>query len=165
MPLEQFAIKPNLQDYLKLVEQFSWDKVSSELDWFDREHINIAHVAIDSHLKTDRRNKKALIWETKKGEGEEYTFHDLSRLSNKFANVLVKDLGVQKGDRIFFFLERVPEIYISILGTLKAGGVIGPLFSAFGPDAVKDRVGDSEAKVLITSPSLKKKIVEVIPEL
>ena len=165
MPLEQYAVKPNLQDYLKLVEQFSWDKVSSELDWFDREHINIAHVAIDSHLKTNRRNKKALIWESKRGEGEEYTFQDLSQLSNKFANVLVKEFGVQKGDRVFFFLERVPEIYIGILGTLKAGGVIGPLFSAFGPDAVKDRVADSEAKVLITSPSLKKKIVEIFPEL
>ncbi|MDP2969889.1 MAG: acetate--CoA ligase [Deltaproteobacteria bacterium] len=165
MPLEQYAVKPNLQDYFKMVKEFSGDKVSLELDWFDSEHINIAHVAIDSHLKTDRRNKKALIWESKKGEGEEYTFQDLSRLSNKFANVLVKDLGVQKGDRVFFFLERVPEIYIGILGTLKAGGVIGPLFSAFGPDAVRDRMADSEAKVLITSPSLKKKINEIIPEL
>jgi acetyl-CoA synthetase len=164
-PLEQHTVKPNLQDYPKAVKEFSWDKVSRELDWFDREHINIAHVAIDAHLKTNRRNKKALIWESKKGEGEEYTYLELSQLSNKFANVLVNQMGVKKGDRVFFFLERVPEIYIAILGTLKAGGVIGPLFSAFGPDAVKDRVGDSEAKVLITSPSLKKKIMEIIPEL
>jgi acetyl-CoA synthetase len=122
-------------------------------------------VAIDSHLKTERRNKKALIWESKKGEVEEYTFLELSRLSNKFANVLVKELGVQKGDRVFFFLERVPEIFIGILGTLKAGGVIGPLFSAFGPNAVKDRLADSETKLLVTSPALKEKIVEVVPEL
>jgi acetyl-CoA synthetase len=164
-PFEEYAVKPNLQDYHKMCEEFSWDKISLELDWFDSEHINIAHVAIDSHLKTDRRDKKALIWESKKGEVEVYTFLDLSRLSNKFANVLVKELGVQKGDRIFFFLERVPEIFIGILGTLKAGGVIGPLFSAFGPDAVKDRLADSEAKVLVTSPALQEKIVEVIPEL
>lgn len=78
---------------------------------------------------------------------------------------MVKELGVRKGDRIFFFLERVPEIFIGILGALKAGGIIGPLFSAFGPDAVKDRLADSEAKVLITSPTLPKKIVEVFPEL
>jgi acetyl-CoA synthetase len=165
LPLEQFGVRPNLQDYFKMVKEFSWDKVSRELDWFDHEHINLAHAAIDSHLKTDRRNKKALIWESKRGEEEEYTFQDLSRLSNKFANVLVRNLGIRKGDRVFFFLERVPEIYISILGTLKAGGVIGPLFSAFGPDAVRDRMADSEAKVLITSPSLLKKINEVIPEL
>ena len=164
-PFDQYKVKPNLQDYPKMCKEFTWDKVSLELDWFDSEHINIAHVAIDSHLKTSRRNKKALIWESKRGGGEEYTFQDLSRLSNKFANVLVKGMGVQKGDRVFFFLERVPEIYIGILGTLKAGGVIGPLFSAFGPDAVKDRVADSEAKVLITSPSLKNKIIEVMPGL
>lgn len=164
-PLEQYVVKPNLQDYDRMYEKFSWDEISRELDWFDSEHINIAHVTIDTHLKTDRRDKKALIWEGKKGEVEEYTFSDLSRLSNKFANVLVKKLGVQKGDRIFFFLERVPEIFISILGALKAGGVIGPLFSAFGPDAVKDRLADSEARVLVTSSILKKKIVEVLPEL
>ncbi len=162
---EQFDVKPHLQDYLKMWEKFSWDKIPLDLDWFDNEHINIAHVAIDSHLKTDRKNKKALIWESKKGEVEEYTFFELSRLSNKFANVLVKELGVRKGDRIFFFLERVPEIFVGILGALKAGGIIGPLFSAFGPDAVKDRLADSEAKVLITSPTLKKKIVEIFPEL
>jgi acetyl-CoA synthetase len=164
-PFEQYAVKPNLRNYHKMREEFSWDKISPELDWFDSEHINIAHVTIDSHLKTGRGNKKALIWESRKGEVEEYTFLELSRLSNKFANVLVKELGVKKGDRVFFFLERVPEIFIGILGTLKAGGVIGPLFSAFGPDAVKDRLADSEAKVLITSPALKKKVVEIFSEL
>jgi acetyl-CoA synthetase len=164
-PLKQFTVTPNLKDYVNMREKFSWDKIAQELDWFENEHINIAHVAIDSHLKKGRKDKKALVWESKKGDIEEYTFLDLSRLSNKFANVLTKELGIEKGDRIFFFLERVPEIYIGILGTLKAGGVIGPLFSAFGPDAVKDRLADSEAKVLITSPILKKKIVNILPEL
>jgi acetyl-CoA synthetase len=164
-PLNQFDVAPNLQDYQKMREEFSWDEIARELDWFDGDHINIGHVTIDAHLKTGRRDKKALIWESKKGDVEEYTFGDLSRLSNKFANVLVNELEIRKGDRVFFFLERVPEIYIGILGALKAGAVIGPLFSAFGPDAVKDRLEDSEAKVLITSPALKKKIVEILPDL
>jgi acetyl-CoA synthetase len=164
-PLDKFIVTPNLQNYRNIYESFSWSKLAKEVDWFDSEHINIAHVTIDAHLKTDRKNKKALIWESKKGDVEEYTFSDLARLSNKFANVLINQLGVQKGDRVFFFLERVPEIYIGILGTLKAGAVIGPLFSAFGPDAVKDRLEDSEARVLVTSPLLKKKIADIIPEL
>jgi len=164
-PIEHHSPRPNLRDYRKMCEEFTWDKVSRDLDWFDSEHINISHVAIDSHLKTDRRDKKALIWESQRGEIEEYTFSDMARLSNKFANVLVKELGVQKGDRVFFFLERVPEIYIGILGTLKAGGVIGPLFSAFGPDAVKDRLEDSQGKVLVTSPALRRRIAEILPEL
>jgi len=164
-PMEKFSVRPNLTDYQKMCEGFRWEDVSADLDWFDSEHINIGHVAIDAHLKTERRDKKALIWVNQKGDVEEYTFADLARLSNKFANVLVKEAGIQKGDRVFFFLERVPEIFIGIIGTLKAGAVIGPLFSAFGPDAVKDRMTDSKAKVLVTSPMLKKKIVEIIPDL
>jgi acetyl-CoA synthetase len=164
-PIEHHSDRPNLRDYHKMCEEFTWDNVSRDLDWFDSGHINISHVAIDSHLKTDRRDKKALIWESQRGETEEYTFSDMARLSNKFANVLVKELGVRKGDRVFFFLERVPEIYIGILGTLKAGGVIGPLFSAFGPDAVKDRLEDSQGKVLVTSPALRRRIAEILPGL
>jgi len=164
-PLESFAVKPALSDYQKMRREFRWEDSSAELDWFDSEHINIGHIAVDAHLKTDRRDKKALIWESQKGEVEEYTFADLSRLSNRFANVLVREIGVQKGDRVFFFLERVPEIFIGILGALKAGAVIGPLFSAFGPDGVKDRLADSRARVLVTSPLLKKKVAEVLPEL
>jgi acetyl-CoA synthetase len=162
-PVHQQKVIPNLEDYAEMRRGFSWDRVSKELDWLDPSHINIAHIAVDAHLKTGRKNKKALIWEDKKGEIEEFTFDDLARLSNRFANVLVQEAGIQKGDRVFFFLERVPEIYIGILGTLKAGGVIGPLFSAFGPDAVRDRLGDSEAKVLVTSPALKRKIAEILP--
>ncbi len=164
-PIEHFSVKPNLHDYHMMYRELNWDKISRDMDWFDSEHINIASVIIDSHLKTDRRDKKALIWENQKGEQEEYTFAELARLSNKFANILVSQLGIRKGDRVFFFLERVPEIYIGIIGTLKAGGVIGPLFSAFGPEAVKDRLIDSRAGVLVTSPALKKKISEIIPEL
>jgi acetyl-CoA synthetase len=162
-PANQQKVSPNLLDYAEMCRRFSWNHISKELDWFDATHINIAHIAVDAHLKTDRRNKKALIWEDRKGETEEFTFADLARLSNRFANVLVQETGIEKGDRVFFFLERVPEIFIGILGTLKAGGVIGPLFSAFGPDAVKDRLGDSEAKVLVTSPALKRKIADILP--
>jgi len=164
-PLAKFLVRPNLSDYQKMRAEFRWETISDELDWFDDDHINIAHIAVDTHLKNRRRDKKALIWESQKGEVEEYTYADLSRLSNKFANVLVKETGVLKGDRVFFFLERVPEIFIGILGTLKAGAIIGPLFSAFGPEAVKDRLADSRAKVLVTSPVLKKKIVEILPDL
>jgi len=126
-PVGRQPFAPNLQDYDEMRRRFSWDRLSKELDWFDASHINIAHIAVDAHLKTDRRKKKALVWENRKGEVEEFTFEDLSRLSNRFANVLVRETGVEKGDRVFFFLERTPEIFVGILGTLKAGGVIGPL--------------------------------------
>jgi acetyl-CoA synthetase len=164
-PIEKHSVKPNLENYEKIRQKFSWDQVSGELDWFDSDHINIGHIAIDAHLKTERRDKKALIWESTKGQIEEFTFADLARLSNRFANVLSQELNIKKGDRVFFFLDRVPELFVSILGTLKAGGIVGPLFSAFGPEAVKDRMADSRAKVLVTSSALKKKIVGILPEL
>jgi len=100
--LESFPVTPNLSDYQKMREDFKWEELSKELDWFDSEHINIGHIAVDAHLKTERRNKKALIWESQKGEVEEYTFAELARLSNKFANILMRELGIQKGDRVFW---------------------------------------------------------------
>ena len=162
---DTLPVRPNLFDYETARREFRWEELARELAWFDDEHVNIAHVAVDAHLAGPRADKKALIWESKKGQTEEYTFRDLSRLSNRFANVLTGELGAKKGDRVFFFLDRVPEIYVGILGALKAGCVIGPLFSAFGPDAVKDRLLDSGARVLVTSPLLLRKVESILPEL
>lgn len=164
-PVEEFVVTPNLTEYEKTRDHFEWSSISSELPWFDDEHINIGHVAIDAHVAAGRADTAALVWESKKGETKTYSYADMARLSNRFANVLVGTLGLKKGDRVFFFLERIPELYIAILGTLKAGGVIGPLFSAFGPDAAKDRLEDSEAKLLVTSPMLRRKIEVVLPDL
>ena len=157
-------VKPNLLDYENAYESFHWEDVKKELDWFDNGGINIAHEILERHLKTPLKDKVALYWEGKNSESEAYSFYDLSKLSNRFAGVL-RNLGVKKGDRIFTYMDRIPEQYISLLGALKAGGVIGPLFSAFGPDAVKDRLGDCEARAIITTPRLVKTLHEVIDEL
>ncbi len=155
---------PNLEDYKKAYREFRWEDIEKELDWLGDGKLNIAYEAVDRHLKTSRKNKAAFVFEGKDGAKETYTFFELAKSSSRFANVLA-DLGAEKGDRVFVFLDRVPELYISVLGTLKIGAVIGPLFSAFGPDAVKDRLMDSEAKVLITSPRLKNKIEEIFNDL
>jgi acetyl-CoA synthetase len=162
--MNAWSIKPNLRDYNEAKDNFKWQDIAQELNWFEDGRINIAHEALDRHITTSLKDKVALYWEGKKGEKEQYTFHQLSRLTNRFANVL-KNLGVEKGDRVFTYMDRIPEIYICLLGALKVGGVIGPLFSAFGPDAVRDRLADSEAKVLITSPRLVKTAHEIVDEL
>ena len=105
-----------------------------------------------------------MIWEGKNGEQETYTFGQMKALTNRFANVL-KSLGIQKGDRVFIFMDRLPELYIAFFGILKMGAIAGPLFSAFGPDPVKDRLQDSGTKVLITQPDLRRRITGIIPEL
>ncbi len=164
-PLEQLAVRPNLHDYDAMRESFRWEDIAAQLPWFDDDHINLGHVVTDAHVEAGRGEKKALIWESTKGDLEEFTFADLARRSNQFANVLTDRLGVARGDRVFFFLERVPELFTAIIGTLKAGCVIGPLFSAFGPDAVKDRLEDSGARVLVTSPRLRKKVESILGDL
>jgi len=166
-PAGQMAVQPNLIDYAAARASFRWDDIRAELDGLPGGGLNIAYECIDRHLKTHRRDKTAMLWEGKDGRAETYTFAQMAAGSNKAANAL-RSLGVQKGDRVFVFLERVPELYFAVFGALKLGAVIGPLFSAFGPDAVRDRLADSGARVLLTSPELWARVKEIrsdLPEL
>jgi acetyl-CoA synthetase len=153
-------VRPNLYDYDAQRASFSWEELAKELDGLPSGGINIAYEAIDRHVAHGNGGKTAILWEGKNGEQETYSFEDMAKLSNKWTNVL-RSLGVQKGDRVFVFLDRIPELYAAVFGTLKAGCVIGPLFSAFGPDAVKDRMENSGAVLLLTSPDLWRKIAAI----
>ena len=161
--VDQMSVRPNL-DYEKTRGNFQWAEMYAELDWLPGGWLNKAHEAIDRHANGSKRDKVAMIWEGKNGEQETYTFGQLKTLTNRFANVL-KSLGIQKGDRVFLFMDRLPELYIAFFGILKIGAIAGPLFSAFGPEPVKDRLQDSGAKVLITQPDLRRRITGIIPEL
>ncbi|HEY3176427.1 MAG TPA: acetate--CoA ligase [Candidatus Polarisedimenticolia bacterium] len=163
-PVGRMPFRPNLADYEAVRRSFTWDALRGELDGLPGGGLNIAYECIDRHTKTARANKTALQWEGKNGDSETYTFSDLKNLSDRFAQVL-RGLGVKKADRVFVFLDRVPELYVTVFGTLKAGAVIGPLFSAFGPDAIRDRLADSGAVALVTSPSLIERVEAVRGEL
>lgn len=115
--------------------------------------LNIAYEALDKHLNNPTRNKTALIFEPDSGETVLYSFLDLIKLSNKIANLLTS-LGVVKGDRVFLFLPRIPELYFSFLGIVKTGAIAGTMFSAFGEAALKDRLENSEAKIVLTTKEL-----------
>ena len=160
---DEMSVAPNLE-YAKTRADFDWQQMYSELDWLPGGYLNKAHEAIDRHANGPRRDKIAMIWEGKNGEREDYTFGQLKTLTNRFANV-IKSLGIETGDRVFLFMDRLPETYIAFFGILKAGAVVGPLFSAFGPDPVRDRLQDSGAKVLVTQPELRRRITGIIPEL
>lgn len=144
---KRLKVKPKLTNYEKTYKNFSWSSVKREIAWFPDGKLNAAYNAIDKHLLTWRKNKVALYWEGENGEKKEYSFLDIAERSNKFANVL-KSLGVERGDRCFIFLPRVPELYISFIGIIKTGAIAGTMFSAFGPEGIKDRIGDSGAKCL-----------------
>lgn len=146
----------NLDDYERVVKHFEWSSVKSELAWVDG-GLNAAYNAVDRHTLTWRKNKVALYWEDEAGNEKKYTFEELSLLSNKVGNIL-KDFGVDRGDRVFIFLPRIPELYFCFLGILKIGAIAGTLFSAFQEQALADRLSNSDAKVLFTTKELKPRV-------
>lgn len=164
---KKISSKPNLENYEKIYRSFQWSEAKEELEWFPERKLNAAHNAVDRHLKGPRKNKVALYWHGPNDEKEKYTFTEISQLSNKFGNVL-KKLGVKKGERVFFFLPRVPELYFGFLGTIKIGAIAGTLFSAFGHQALLDRLQNSGAKVLVTNKELYQRMIKIesqLPEL
>ena len=158
--VDSFAVRPNLDDYDGIRATFDYERVIDELSGLPGGGLNIAYESLDRHVAAGRGDKPCILWDGKDGRRETYTYADMAKLSNQFANVL-KGLGVEKGSRVFVFMDRIPELYAAVFGTLKAGCIIGPLFSAFGPDAIKDRLEDSGASVLVTTPDLKAKIHEI----
>lgn len=152
---------PNLPDYNAACASFSWEAAAAELvDMYDADHLNIAYNCVDRHANGSKRDKPALLFTAADDHKETYTFGDLKALTNKFANVLA-DQEVQKGDRVFVFLPAVPERYVAFLGILKLGAIAGTMFAAFQEEALLDRLGDSEASVIITNAELYPRIKNI----
>ena len=122
-----------------------------QFEWFKGGEINITENALDENLKK-KKNKIALIWEPEpvKEPTRVFRYLDLAREVNKFANAL-KRLGVKKGDRVGIYLPMIPELIISMLSCARIGAVHSVVFSAFSPTALRVRLQDTGAKILITA--------------
>ena len=157
-------VKANLEDY-QAMKNFDWSTAEQEFSWFETGKLNIAYEAIDKHATSATASKIALYY-SDTTRNESYTFFDMMIQSNKAANVLKEYGNVLKGDRVFIFMPRSPELYFALLGALKTGAIVGPLFEAFMEGAVFDRLYNSEAKVIVTTPTLLPRIpVEKLPAL
>lgn len=153
-PIDALAVKPNMTDYEATCATFTWDSARAELLPQSRPAgMNIADLAVDRNAEGPLADCTALRWINKKGRRLDFTFRMLRDSTNRFANAL-RRLGVGKGERVFAFTGRIPEHYIAALGTLKNTGVFCPLFSAFGPKPLAQRLGRGDAKVLVTSYAL-----------
>ena len=160
-PRQGWAIVPNLVDYERTRTAFSWRTARAALDGLPGGGLNIAHEAVDRHCAGPQRDHLALRWLGKRGEVRDFSYADLARFTNRFANVLAR-LGLEKGERVFLLAGRIPELYIGALGTLKAGGVFCPLFSAFGPEPIRQRIGIGDGRVLVTTAAFyKRKVAEL----
>ncbi|SFI60641.1 acetyl-CoA synthetase [Amycolatopsis sacchari] len=144
----------NLRDYARTVAGFSWEAELLALSALPGSGaLNIAHEAVDRYATGPRWNHPALRWLDRYDTVREYTFAELSELSNRFADLLGR-LDVPRGERVYTLLGRTPELYVAVFGALKAGCVLSPLFTAYGPEPLRDRLSLGEAGVLVTTPEL-----------
>ena len=136
----------------------SYEKVYSSFSWNIPEYYNIGVDICDKHAH--QRDRLALVYENDTGKIEKYTFWDLKRLSNQFANTL-KAYGLNTGDRLGILLPQCPEAAIAHIGTYKIGAVAIPLFTLFGTDALEYRLNNSEARCVVTDTANVDKLLQI----
>ena len=131
-----------------------WDRVLEWnppfAKWFSGGTLNISENCLDRHVSTWRKNKAAIIWEGEPGETRTLTYQEFLREVGRFANVL-KALGVRKGDRVGIYMPMIPEAAVAMLACARIGATHTVVFGGFSSEAVRDRMNDAEAKVIITA--------------
>lgn len=165
----------NMCEYKDLVEEFSknyegtWAKFADmKIDWFEKYHtvldesdapfykwfvggkLNVAYQCVDRHLKT-KKNKAAIIFEGDNGDQRIITYRELAYEVSKTANMLKNKFDIKKGDRVVIYMPMIPEAAISMLACAKIGAIHSVVFGGFSAEALKDRIIDAEAKLVITS--------------
>ena len=164
-----FPVQPNLLDYEAARRDFSWDQARQALSGLPGGRgLNIAYEAVDRHAAGPNAGKEALRFVRADGSTTSLSYGDLAVQSGRFAAVL-RSLGVGRGERVFSLLGRSPELYTAVLGTFKTGSVFCPLFSAFGPEPVRQRLHLGAGRALVTTKALYRKKVapvrDTLPEL
>jgi acetyl-CoA synthetase len=140
-------------DYEQERATFSWDEARRALDGLAGGGLNIAHEAVVRHARSVHRDHVALRCLDRHAERTDVTYGELDERSNRFANVL-REIGVGPGERVFALLPRDAELYVVALGTLKNRNVLCPLFSAFGPEPIRQRLQIGGGCVLVTTATL-----------
>jgi acetyl-CoA synthetase len=159
--IASFKVQPHLTDYAATYAGFSWVKVRRELAGLPGGGLNIGYEAVDRYAAGARAAHVAIRWLGKDGQQQDLSYAELMRLSNRFANALIGQ-GLQRGDVVFVMMPRLPQLYIAVLGALKAGMVVSPLFPAFGPEPIVTRMNLGAGKALVTTPSLYRRKVEKV---
>ncbi len=142
-----------MPDYERARAAFTWEGARARLAGLPGGGLNIAYEAVDRQAAGAQADATALRFLSKRRAAAELTYSQLAQATSRFANVLA-DLGVQRGERVFALCGRIPELYVTALGTLKHGSVFSPLFSAFGPEPIALRLALGDARVLVTTTAL-----------
>jgi acetyl-CoA synthetase len=152
-PQGGWRVLPNLPDYEAGCRGFDWAAARALLDGLPGGGLNIAHEAVDRHAAGPRAGREALRWIGRRGQRRSFTWSALRAATNRVANAL-RGLGIAEGERVFVLAGRVPELYLTVLGALKAKCVVSPLFSAFGPEPIATRLELGGARALVTTEAL-----------
>jgi acetyl-CoA synthetase len=140
-----------LEWFKKWEKVCEWDFHKPELKWFVGGKLNVSHNCLDKHIKEGRGNKVALIWQGEPlEENRVFTYQQLHYHVCKFANVLKKQ-GIKKGDRVSIYLPMIPELPITMLACARIGAIHSVVFGGFSAEALRDRINDCEAKLLVTA--------------
>ncbi|MBM4157813.1 MAG: acetate--CoA ligase [Ignavibacteria bacterium] len=150
--------------YEEVLNFFSWDLSKHELGFKEDDLINIGEYCSDRICRMGKSDKLALIWEGHKGEIKKYTFNDMRQLTNSIA-VFLQNLGIQPGERVCLFMDKVPELYFGFLGILKMGGIAQPLFSAFGSESLLTRLEDAQTSAIFTQKKHLPKVRNILEKL
>jgi acetyl-CoA synthetase len=152
---------PAASDYELLRRDFTWERARTSLDGLPGGGLNIAHEAVDRHAVGEAGGRVALRVVGGPQGPTELTYRALRDRTSQFADLLDR-LDVGRGERVFTLLGRLPELYVAALGTLRHGSVLSPLFSAFGPEPIRERMHLGDARVLVTTPALYRRKVEPV---
>lgn len=162
---DDLFVTPNLSNYEQACSTFDWSDVPALCEGMGG-GCNIAYAAVDRHAEGPTRMCTALRSITDSGPdggitSRQFSYAELARLSRRFTSVL-RSLGIGKGDRVFTIMGRIPELYITIMGGLRNGSVVCPLFSAFGPEPLITRLSIGQADVLVTTAAIyRRKIAKI----
>ena len=129
---------------------YNYDFTNGNIKWFENGKLNVSYNCLDRHVNAGNGKKIAIIWEgNNPNEQKTFTYSELLKEVKKFSNVL-KNNGIRKGDRICLYLQMIPELPISMLACARIGAIHSVVFGAFSSDSLRDRINDSNCKMLIT---------------
>jgi acetyl-CoA synthetase len=150
----------NIRSYNDRLQDFSWDLAKDLLNWKDDEVLNIGVMCSDRICDRGWKDKTALIWEGFGDKKRSYSFDELRVYSNGFAQFL-EELGVDHGDRVCIFMDKIPSLYFAFLGVLKLGAIAQPLFSAFGDESLEVRLASAQTAAILTTQKHVKKVRKI----
>jgi acetyl-CoA synthetase len=156
-------LPPNWDDYEAQRRSFSWDSARQALQGLPGGGLNMGFEAVDRHVAGTLRARTALRFVCAGAAAVDLSYEELALQTNRFASLL-QTLGVGKGDRLFVLAGRIPELYIAVLGALKNGTVVTPMFSAFGPQPIATRINLGAGQVLVTTSTLYRRKVKAVRE-